>query len=138
MPAQSIFSEESPPRPWRGFYWSVPMGVLTAFSLLYFEPWAYWVAWMGAAVLLASMICANLILPTPDQRIYWPLTKRFFAGLAIMLILKHHAFLASPDPAGEAILKEPLPWPLVAFLTVAMIGALGWFLTAPDQRGAKK
>ncbi len=106
----------------RGYTWSAPLSVFVVFALVWHEPWANIVCWVGAAVLLMTWMWSQAreripaakasdelgatVVATPAQ------TVLLLAGIALMLIISHYGFFdAKTDPLTGKVRYATLAWP---------------------------
>lgn len=106
----------------RGYMFSAPLSVLTVFALIWHDPWANTICWVGAVLLLLAWLAQAF--PSRRNPVQYALqTVVLIAGLAIMLWISHYAWWAGQPNSEGVVRKISIAWPwqtpigsLVAFI----------------------
>ena len=125
----------------RGFIWSAPLSVLTIVGLVWHDPWAHWVCWMGAIALVSSWLwhlvheagarqpLAGSDAPSmrpgkPVLHVAWQ-TFILILGVALMLCINYFGYLDTvQDPDSDKIKYITVAWPW--FTPIGSVVAFVW------------
>ncbi len=105
-----------------GYLWSAPLSVLTVFAMVWHQPWAVAVCWIGAALLVVTWIGSSLSRLKPRDFVVRSVILA--AGIAGMMLLGYFGYAegaADPQTGQRAIVTISWPWyapvgSLVAFV----------------------
>jgi len=120
----------------RGFLWSAPLSVLMVVGLVWHEPWAHRLCWIGAVVILVTwfwhLACANhasikRLAKSPGKPVLpiaWQ-TLILILGAALMLYANYFGYLGIKDNPNDGNLEYiTVAWPW--FTPIGSVVAFVW------------
>ncbi len=121
----------------RGFLWSGPLSVLLIFALVWHQPWAQAVCWVGAAILLITWLgqLGSSTSPTasaerqrPGVLPAWAQTLVLLAGVALMLWVSAYGYLDKSVADDGAVRYTTVAWPWFVPIGSTVAFVWGWLL----------
>lgn len=107
----------------RGYLFSAPLSVLTVFALIWHQPWANLICWIGGGLLLIAWIIA-LVKSSPSAsrlQLAWQ-TVVLVLGIALMLLISHFGYF---ERNGKPV---SIAWPWQAPVGSLVAFVWGWLL----------
>ncbi len=113
----------------RGLLWSAPISVLTVFAVAWHQPWARWVCWIGAGLVLMGWVaCAVRAGSRGDG---WR-TIALAAALAGLMWISYYGYWPGEPGATGAAACRTVAWPW--FVPIGFGVAFGFALVLGKRK----
>jgi solute:Na+ symporter, SSS family len=121
----------------RGFLWSGPLSVLLIFALVWHQPWAQAVCWVGGAILLITWLGQlwSSTSPTvsaerqrPGVLPAWAQTLVLMAGVALVLWVSAYGYFDKSVAPDGAVRYTTVAWPWFVPIGSTVAFVWGWLL----------